>query len=105
MGNFINGCVILILMAAFAQTSAKLDATASRNIIMLQVPAGSVLTTRGPSLTVSSKTLIHSDKQRPRVVKRLLLFLSNLFASKDIQKSYFTACQQRCPHPDSIWVH
>jgi hypothetical protein len=36
MGNFINGCVILIFMVIFAQTGPKLDGTASRNIIMLQ---------------------------------------------------------------------
>jgi hypothetical protein len=39
-GNFVNGCVILLFMVFFAQTSAKLDPTASRNIIMIQVSPG-----------------------------------------------------------------
>ncbi|KAI8468145.1 MAG: major facilitator superfamily domain-containing protein [Monoraphidium minutum] len=36
MGNFVNGCVILIFMAILGQTGKTLDALASRNIIMLQ---------------------------------------------------------------------
>lgn len=38
-GNFINGCVIVIFMAIFAQTGKMLDAIPSRNIIMLQARA------------------------------------------------------------------
>jgi hypothetical protein len=36
MGNFVNGCVILILMAWFGMTGATLDPIASRNVVMIQ---------------------------------------------------------------------
>jgi hypothetical protein len=37
MGNLVNGCVILIVMAMLGQTGHVLDPTASRNIIIIQV--------------------------------------------------------------------
>jgi hypothetical protein len=37
MGNFVNGCVILILMLFWNQTGLQLEATPSRNIISVQV--------------------------------------------------------------------
>jgi hypothetical protein len=36
MGNFVNGCVILILMAWFGMTGTTLDPIASRNVVMIQ---------------------------------------------------------------------
>jgi hypothetical protein len=36
MGNFVNGCVILMLMAWFGMTGAVLDPIASRNVVMIQ---------------------------------------------------------------------
>ncbi|KAI8465659.1 MAG: major facilitator superfamily domain-containing protein [Monoraphidium minutum] len=39
MGNLVNVCVLLMLMAMMGQTGPQLDATASRNIIILQAIA------------------------------------------------------------------
>eukprot|EP00882_Tetradesmus_deserticola_P031481 GHRQ01035603.1.p1 GENE.GHRQ01035603.1~~GHRQ01035603.1.p1 ORF type:complete len:235 (+),score=92.87 GHRQ01035603.1:189-893(+) len=36
MGNFVNGCVILILMAWFGMTGATLEPNASRDVVMIQ---------------------------------------------------------------------
>lgn len=43
MGNFVNGCVILIFMAIFGMTGTTLDRTASRNVLMIQFAVGAAV--------------------------------------------------------------
>eukprot|EP00878_Enallax_costatus_P009440 GHUV01009865.1.p3 GENE.GHUV01009865.1~~GHUV01009865.1.p3 ORF type:complete len:161 (+),score=55.11 GHUV01009865.1:595-1077(+) len=43
MGNFVNGCVIIIFMAIFGMTGPKLDKTASRNVLMIQFAVGAAV--------------------------------------------------------------
>lgn len=43
MGNLVNGCVILICMAMFGLTGAKLDPIGSRNVIMIQFAVGAAV--------------------------------------------------------------
>jgi MFS family permease len=43
MGNFVNGCIILIFMAIFGMTGSTLDRTASRNVLMIQFAVGAAV--------------------------------------------------------------
>jgi hypothetical protein len=43
MGNFVNGCVILIMMAWFGMTGPTLDATKARDVISIQFAVGAAV--------------------------------------------------------------
>jgi hypothetical protein len=43
MGSLVNGCVILLFMAMLGLTGSVLDATASRNVVMLQFAVGAAV--------------------------------------------------------------
>ena len=43
MGNFVNGCVILIVMAIYNLTGPNLDPIDSRNTIMIQFAVGAAV--------------------------------------------------------------
>jgi hypothetical protein len=43
MGNFVNGCVILIMMAWFGMTGPSLDATKARDVISIQFAVGAAV--------------------------------------------------------------
>jgi Sugar (and other) transporter len=43
MGNLVNGCVILILMAMFGLTGHDLDPTAARNVLIIQFAVGAAV--------------------------------------------------------------
>jgi hypothetical protein len=43
MGNFVNGCVILIMMAWFGMTGPTLDATKARDVVSIQFAVGAAV--------------------------------------------------------------
>lgn len=78
MGNFVNGCVILIVMSFYNMTGPTLDPIKSRNTIMIQFAVGAAVSV---FLVLWRYFKLQESKVRRPVKPHTLFAVSLLFVS------------------------